>query len=185
MIVSREGEKARLRVVNGGSKGIALHTHGHKFTVIERDGVKLPKLSQTPQDVLWMATSQRYDIDLSITNDGTKTYGPGIWLYHDHQNKGTTTDGVAPGGNISAIVDKAYLDESGWPMTRGVDYAQYFSADYYRKKIPVWESYIPAFYSEPGKDNILLIRILLLTLFFGSFLAILRSIFTQRNKGRS
>lgn len=183
LIVSREGEKAKLRVVNGGSKGIALHTHGHKFTVIERDGVKLPKSNQTPQDVLWMATSQRYDLDLSFINDGTRTYGPGIWLYHDHQNKGTTTDGIGPGGNISAIVDKEYLDESGWPMTRGVGYSQYFSADYYKKKIPIWESYIPSFYAEPAKDNILLFRILLLMLFFGSFLAILRSLYTQRKKG--
>ena len=183
LIVSREGEKAKLRVVNGGSKGIALHTHGHKFTVIERDGVKLPKSNQAPQDVLWMATSQRYDLDLSFINDGTRTYGPGIWLYHDHQNKGTTTDGIGPGGNISAIVDKEYLDESGWPMTRGVGYSQYFSADYYKKKIPIWESYIPSFYAEPAKDNILLFRILLLMLFFGSFLAILRSLYTQRKKG--
>ena len=183
LIVSREGEKAKLRVVNGGSKGIALHTHGHKFTVIERDGVKLPKSNQTPQDVLWMATSQRYDLDLSFINDGTLTYGPGIWLYHDHQNKGTTTDGIGPGGNISAIVDKEFLDESGWPMTRGVGYSQYFSADYYKKKIPIWESYIPSFYAEPAKDNILLFRILLLMLFFGSFLAILRSLYTQRKKG--
>ena len=183
LIVSREGEKAKLRVVNGGSKGIALHTHGHKFTVIERDGVKLPKSNQTPQDVLWMATSQRYDLDLSFINDGTRTYGPGIWLYHDHQNKGTTTDGIGPGGNISAIVDKEFLDESGWPMTRGVGYSQYFSADYYKKKIPIWESYIPSFYAEPAKDNILLFRILLLMLFFGSFLAILRSLYTQRKKG--
>ena len=183
LIVSREGEKAKLRVVNGGSKGIALHTHGHKFTVIERDGVKLPKSNQAPQDVLWMATSQRYDLDLSFINDGTLTYGPGIWLYHDHQNKGTTTDGIGPGGNISAIVDKEFLDESGWPMTRGVGYSQYFSADYYKKKIPIWESYIPSFYAEPAKDNILLFRILLLMLFFGSFLAILRSLYTQRKKG--
>ena len=183
LIVSREGEKAKLRVVNGGSKGIALHTHGHKFTVIERDGVKLPKSNQTPQDVLWMATSQRYDLDLSFINDGTLTYGPGIWLYHDHQNKGITTDGIGPGGNISAIVDKEFLDESGWPMTRGVGYSQYFSADYYKKKIPIWESYIPSFYAEPAKDNILLFRILLLMLFFGSFLAILRSLYTQRKKG--
>ena len=183
LIVSREGEKAKLRVVNGGSKGIALHTHGHKFTVIERDGVKLPKSNQAPQDVLWMATSQRYDLDLSFINDGTLTYGPGIWLYHDHQNKGITTDGIGPGGNISAIVDKEFLDESGWPMTRGVGYSQYFSADYYKKKIPIWESYIPSFYAEPAKDNILLFRILLLMLFFGSFLAILRSLYTQRKKG--
>ena len=183
LIVSREGEKAKLRVVNGGSKGIALHTHGHKFTVIERDGVKLPKSNQAPQDVLWMATSQRYDLDLSFINDGTLTYGPGIWLYHDHQNKGTTTDGIGPGGNISAIVDKEFLDESGWPMTRGVGYSQYFSADYYKKKIPIWESYIPSFYAEPAKDNILLFRILLLMLFFRIFLAILRSLYTQRKKG--
>tara|TARA_B110000003_G_scaffold128847_2_gene130861 strand:- start:14452 stop:16149 length:1698 start_codon:yes stop_codon:yes gene_type:complete len=179
LIVSQEGEKAKLRVVNGGSKGIALHTHGHKFTVIERDGVELPVANQAPQDVLWIATSQRYDIDLSFINNGTNSYGPGIWLFHDHQNKGTTTDGIGPGGNISAIVDKKYLNEAGWPKTRGVDYGKYFTAEYYQKNIPIWESYMPSFYSDPKKDNVLMLRILLLVLFLGIFLSTLKSLLVQ------
>ena len=184
LIVSQEGEKAKLRVVNGGSKGIALHTHGHKFTVIERDGVELPKTNQAPQDVLWIATSQRYDLDLSFVNNGTNSYGPGIWLYHDHQNKGTTTDGIGPGGNISAIVDKKYLNEAGWPITKGVDYGKYFTADYYQKKIPIWESYIPSFYSDPEKDTIFMLRILLLILLLGVLLNTLRALFTQMRSER-
>ena len=39
LIVTGPNERTKLRVVNGGAKGIALHTHGHKFTVTHRDGV--------------------------------------------------------------------------------------------------------------------------------------------------
>jgi FtsP/CotA-like multicopper oxidase with cupredoxin domain len=183
LVIAKANKKAKLRVVNGGSKGIALHTHGHKFTVLERDGVQINESNQTPQDVLWLPTSQRYDLELSFINDGQHAYGPGIWLFHDHQNKGITTDGIGPGGNISAIVYEEYLDEFGWPLTRGVDYTQYFSVDYYKKQLPIWGSYAPSLFSEPGRDVALLIRVLLFALFFGVFLANLRLIFSkERNR---
>ena len=68
---------------------------------------------------------QRYDIELNFTNDGTNSYGPGIWLFHDHQNKGVTTDGIGPGGNISAIVYDEFLDDDGWPISNGMNLNQY------------------------------------------------------------
>ncbi|MEX1265707.1 MAG: multicopper oxidase domain-containing protein, partial [Woeseia sp.] len=152
LVVADEGETVRLRVVNGGSKGIALHTHGHKFTVIDRDGVPLPDAMRSPQDVVWLATSQRVDLSLSMVNDGRRSYGPGIWLFHDHQNAGVTTDGIGPGGNVSAIVYGEYLDESGWPKTQGVSLDPYFTAEYYRREVPVWESYAPGLFADPGSD---------------------------------
>ena len=155
---------AQVRVVNGGAKGIALHTHGHKFTVTHRDGVELPEISRTPQDVLWLATSQRADLTLELVNDGLHAYGPGIWLFHDHQYKGITNDGIGPGGNISAIVYSQYLDEAGWPQTRGVPWDQYFTEAYYRREIPVWESYAPGLFSDTGFDWLMVLRVLVLTL---------------------
>ena len=84
LLVGAENERIKLRVVNGGSKGIALHTHGHKFTVTDRDGVAKPEVTQVPQDVVWIATSQRVDLSLELTNDGLRAYGPGVWLFHAH-----------------------------------------------------------------------------------------------------
>ena len=137
LVTGRAGDRLKLRIVNGGAKGIAFHTHGHKFTVTHRDGVPLPTGVQSPQDVAWLATAQRLDVDLHA-------YGPGIWPFHDHQNAGVTTDGIGPGGNISAIVYDEYLDDDGWPMTRGVDWSPYFTEAYYRKTVPIWQRYAPA-----------------------------------------
>lgn len=172
LVVGREDDRIRLRVLNGGAKGIALHTHGHKFTVTHRDGHQLPEITWAPQDVLWLATAQRADLALELTNDGTHAYGPGIWPFHDHQYSGITNDGISPGGNISAVVYARYLDETGWPQTRGVSWDQYFTEAFYRKEIPVWESYAPGLFSEVGIDWLLLIRVLTFSLALGVMVAV-------------
>ncbi|MDZ7644637.1 MAG: multicopper oxidase domain-containing protein [Woeseiaceae bacterium] len=164
LVVAEADETVKLRVVNGGAKGIAMHTHGHKFTVTHRDGVPVPEPARAPQDVVWLATSQRADIALSFVDDGLRSYGPGIWLFHDHQNSGVTTDGIGPGGNISAIVYRRYLGDDGWPQTRGVAYDKYFTAEYYRREVPVWESYAPGLFAEAGSDWRLFLRLLLVAI---------------------
>ena len=173
LLVGKTGDRIKLRVVNGGAKGIALHTHGHKFTVTHRDGVLLPEGTLAPQDVLWLATTQRADLALELKNDGVHSYGPGIWPFHDHQYNGVTTDGIGPGGNISAIVYEQYLNEDGWPQTRGVSWDQYFTGAYYRKEIPVWESYAPGLFSDTGIDLWMLARLLVLALALGAMAATL------------
>ncbi len=171
LIVADGDETVRLRVVNGGAKGLALHTHGHKFTVTHRDGVALPEAARAPQDVVWLATAQRVDIALSFVNDGLHAYGRGIWPFHDHQNAGVTTDGIGPGGNISAIVYRDYLGEAGWPQTRGVSWDNYFTAAYYRREVPVWEAYAPGLFGEPGSDWWLVLRLLVVALCGGGLAA--------------
>lgn len=172
LIVADTGETVRLRVVNGGAKGIALHTHGHKFTVTDRDGVPLPEAARAPQDVVWLATSQRVDIALSFVNDGLHAYGKGIWPYHDHQNSGVTTDGIGPGGNISAIVYEEYLADDGWPKTRGVSWDSYFTPEYYRREVPVWDSYAPGLFADPGIDASLFARLAIFAACIGLLLAL-------------
>lgn len=164
LVVVEEGERVKLRVVNGGAKGIALHTHGHKFTVTHADGNAVPEPARFARDVYWLATSQRAELDLVTTSDGLNAYSPGIWLFHDHQNQGTTNDGIGPGGNISAIVYGDHLDPDGWPRTQGVSYQPYFTEAYYRREVPVWQSYAPALFGEPGMDGRLLLRLLLMAL---------------------
>lgn len=172
LIVTKPNENLKLRVLNGGSKGISLHTHGHKFSVSHRDGVAVPTGSSSLQDVIWLSTAQRVDLSLSTINDGLHSYGAGIWPYHDHQSHGVTTDGIGPGGNISAIVYEEYMNEDGWPQLQGVSYAPYFTADYYNKQLPVWQTYAPDLFSDPDLDNFLMLRIVILSLAIGMLLAI-------------
>ncbi len=182
LLVGKTGDRIKLRVVNGGAKGIALHTHGHKFTVTHRDGVLLPEATLAPQDVLWLATSQRADLALELRNDGVHAYGPGIWPFHDHQYSGVTTDGIGPGGNLSAIVYEQYLNDDGWPKTRGVSWDKYFTEAYYRKDIPIWESYAAGLFSDTGVDWVMLTRLLLLALALGVMAATLLDRVLRRGK---
>lgn len=184
LVTGNENERMLLRVVNGGVKGIALHTHGHKFTVTHRDGAELPVAARAPQDVVWLATSQRANLSLDLTNDGLHAYGPGIWPFHDHQNQGVTNDGIGPGGNISAIVYAQYLDDAGWPQTRGVAWDNYFTEAYYRKQIPVWQSYAPGLFSDPGFDFLMLLRVLGLAAAAGMLAAVLISALRGTGGGR-
>lgn len=173
LVVVAPDERVKLRIVNGGSQGIALHTHGHKATVTHKDGVELAEAGRETRDVFWIATAQRVDLALETVNDGTHSYGSGVWLFHDHQNRGVTTDGIGPGGNISAIVYEDWLLESGWPRLQGVSFEPYFTASYYRREVPIWESYAPGLFSDVKADYWFLARLVLLGLALGALLAVL------------
>ena len=182
LVVGKENDRIKLRVVNGGAKGLALHTHGHKFTITDRDGVRLPEAQRLPQDVAWLATTQRADIELLFRNDGLHSYSPGIWLFHDHQYNGVTTDGIGPGGNISAIAYANFVADTGWPKTQGVSWNNYFTDQYYRRQTPVWKSYGPELFLEAGTDWRVFTRLLILALAVGVLAA---TLFANFVRGRS
>ena len=170
LVIVAPDEQVLLRVVNGGRDPIALHTHGHTVTVTHRDGIEVDPVARERRDVVALAPAQRLDLALSTSNDGQGAYGPGIWLFHDHGNRAITTDGIGPGGHISAIVYESFLGENGWPKTSGVSLAPYFTEAYYRKERPIWSSYAPGMLDDPGQDMFLLIRILVLAAFSGGFM---------------
>lgn len=143
LVVVAPDERVRLRVVNGGADGIALHTHGHKVTVTHTDGVPVPPAAQLIRDVIWVAPAQRADLLLETVDDGLHSYGQGIWLVHDHHEPAVTNDGVGPGGGISAIVYESYLGDGGIPRLQGVDWSPYFSPAFYAGRVPVWQTYDP------------------------------------------
>lgn len=182
LVTVAEGERVKLRVANGGSTGIALHTHGHNVTITHRDGTAASEAERITRDVVWIATAQRLDLALETTNDGFGSYGPGVWLFHDHQNRGVTNDGIAPGGNISAIVYDDYLGDDGWPITSGVDHSPYFTEAYYRREKPVWESYAPGRFSNTKFDGWLLTRLLAFGIAIGAIASLL--LVTIRNPSR-
>ena len=127
-----------------------------------------------------IASTQRVDLDLDTTNDGLHSYGSGVWLFHDHQEKGVPTDGIGPGGNINAIVYEEYLQDNGWPETQGVDYEPYFTEAYYRKEIRVWRAYAGELFSPAGTDYWMLVRLLGLALSLGVLVVLVFSRFTHR-----
>lgn len=171
LVIVHPDEHVLLRVVNGGRDGIGLHTHGHTVTVTHRDGIELAPEARERRDVVWIAPAQRLDLSLNTRDDGEGAYGPGIWLFHDHGSRAVTTDGIGPGGHISAIVYDDFIDENGWPKTQGVSLRPYFTEAYYRKDRPVWLAYLPKLLTEAGDDPILMLRLFGLALFLGVFLS--------------
>jgi len=159
LVVVAPNERIKLRVANGGMNRIGLHTHGHKVTITHRDGVPAEPAAQITRDVVTLDTAQRLDLLLDTTNDGLHAYGSGIWLFHDHGTRAITTDGIGPGGHISAIVYEDYIEQNGWPRTQGVSWAPYFTAAYYRKEIPIWESYAPGLFGDAGADFLAVLRL--------------------------
>ncbi|HEY5622476.1 MAG TPA: multicopper oxidase domain-containing protein [Gammaproteobacteria bacterium] len=172
LVVVEPDERIKLRVANGGTTPIAFHTHGHKFTITHRDGVAAQEAARITRDVVTIDMAQRLDLELETTNDGLHSYGPGIWLFHDHRSRGVTTDGIGPGGNISAIAYDEYLQDDGWPATLGVSYDPYFTAAYYRKEVPIWQAYAPALFADSGSDPWIIARLIGLGLSLGVIAAL-------------
>lgn len=157
VVVTAPDETALLRILNGGSEGIALHFHGHKPRVVARDGV--PVVPGEQRDVFWIASAQRTDVALSSLDDGLNSYGEGAWLLHDHREKAVTTDGIGPGGDVSLVVYESFIGERGLPRT-AVPREQlglFFDPAYYRGELPVFSGMgMPAFdpprpRREPGR----------------------------------
>lgn len=141
LIVVSPSEKVKLRVLNGFTEHMALHTHGHKATETHYDGVEQNPMAQITRDVYSLGPAQRLDLALDTTDDGLHSYGAGVWMFHDHVEKTFTTDGMGEGGAISLIVYKNFLDGTGAPKTHGMDLKPYFTKEFWQRKIPVWQDW--------------------------------------------
>lgn len=177
-------QKTKLRLLNGGSDAVAVHTHGNRLTVTHLDGIPLRPEAQYLRDVVDLAPAQRVDVELNTTDDGLHNYGAGVWLMHDHHEAAQTTDGIYPGGSIGVIAFDSYLESGGFPRVQGSDWQKFFTAAYYRKEVPVWLDYDPGgLFAEPGAP----LRPLFQALVFGAasagLLALLAAPFWRR-RGR-
>ncbi len=138
LLVVKPEEKIKLRVFNAGDEQLFLHTHGFKPTITHLDGVKIKPENRTQRDVFNIGPAQRADLELYAHNDGLNNMGEGIWTIHDHNELGITTDGIYPGGHISAVVFESFLGPNGMPKLQGVDVSPFFTKEFYQKKYPIW-----------------------------------------------
>lgn len=141
LIVLDPNQKVKVRILNGHTETMAVHTHGHKATETHYDGVPQRPEARVTRDVYMMAPAQRLDLEINTVNDGLHSFGPGIWMFHDHVEKAFTTDGMGEGGSISLLVYRSYLDDKGLPKTHGMDLKPYFTKQFWERKVPVWQDW--------------------------------------------
>lgn len=144
LVVVEPNQKVKIRLANGGNdEGVAIHTHGHKPSITHYDGVPHNPVAWVQRDVFDLDPAQRYDLELDTLDDGLHSFGPGVWMMHDHREKAITSHGQFPGGNITLIVYRSFLGPDGMPMMHGMDLKPYFSTAFYERKLPVWGTIDP------------------------------------------
>ncbi|PSH00936.1 MAG: copper oxidase [Nanohaloarchaea archaeon SW_7_46_7] len=137
-VVVEENETTKMRVLNTGSEGLSLHPHGHKPTATHYDGVEVDEEARIQRDVFDVSAAQRVDLEINSTEDGLNSYGPGAWFMHNHKEEAVTTDGIAPGGDVTLLTYKSYQGEENLPQ-KGVSWDQFFTEKYYEGEIPMWQ----------------------------------------------
>ncbi len=140
LIVAGDNENIKLRVANLQRSSVALHIHGHKATITAYDGVEQSAGLQITRDVFDIAPAQRIDLQLQTQNDGLHSYGPGLWMFHDHVVTGTTSDGMEPGGNMAILAYKPLVDEQGMPKMHEDSLIELFNKKYYSKEQALWDT---------------------------------------------
>jgi len=128
-----------MRVLNAGSEGLSLHPHGHKPTVTHYDGVEVSEEARIQRDVFDVSAAQRVDLKINSTEDGLNSYGPGAWFMHNHKEEAVTTDGIAPGGDVTLLTYQSYQGEENLPEKNGMSWDQFFTEKYYEGEIPMWQ----------------------------------------------
>jgi hypothetical protein len=138
IVAVNDNETIKLRIANLQRSSIAIHFHGHKATITAYDGVTQAPAAQITRDVFDIAPAQRLDLDLNTANNGLNSYGPGLWMFHDHVATGTTTDGMEPGGNMAILAYRSLMDEQGMPKMHEELLTELFNKAYYTKKQVLW-----------------------------------------------
>ncbi len=178
IIVVKPDDTVKLRIANGQDEVVSLHTHGHKATITHYDGVEAPDGARITRDVYSLSSAQRLDLSLSATDDGLHSYGPGVWLFHNHAEKGISTDGRNPGGDISMIVYQSFLQENGFPKLQGVDINRFLDPRFYQGTLPIWEqSKAPQLLGQAGSVTPELLKVIIAGLILGLLIGLILWLF--------
>lgn len=94
-VTVKKGERIKIRFINTGYKSHFMHTHSHKFVVVERSGSRVNEPQKI--DTVEIGAGQRVDIILFADN-------PGIWPFHCHRLDHVTNEHIYPGGMMTFIV---------------------------------------------------------------------------------
>lgn len=98
LVVLKQGQTARIRMIGIGQWPHAMHMHGRNFQVIAKDGVPLT----TPQAMNTLTVNPGEIYDIAFTA-GTTPADLGIWVFHCHFLDHATNNDVYPGGLVGAV----------------------------------------------------------------------------------
>ncbi|WP_049928915.1 multicopper oxidase domain-containing protein [Halopiger goleimassiliensis] len=103
-IIVDHGDTVRLHMVNAGYMSHPMHTHNHRFRLVEKDGGQVPEAAQYEQDVTNIAPAERHTVEFEADAD------PGIYLAHCHKVDHAMNGNVYPGGMVNGIVYREAMD---------------------------------------------------------------------------
>jgi FtsP/CotA-like multicopper oxidase with cupredoxin domain len=103
-ILMKRGETVRLHLVNGGFRAHPLHTHNHRFAVVEKDGATIPEAVRYERDVVNVAPADRYTVEFEANAD------PGVYLMHCHKVDHVRNGSSYPGGMLTGMVYESAMD---------------------------------------------------------------------------
>lgn len=81
-----------LYLVNAGYMSHPIHTHNHRYRLVEKDGGRIPEAARYERDVTNVAPAERHTIEFEADAD------PGIYLVHCHKVNHARTAGHIPAG---------------------------------------------------------------------------------------
>ncbi len=91
----RTGETIRIRLIGAGAQSHYMHLHGHDFWHVAQDGT--PLAAPIRGNTVVVQPGKTMDIIVHGSN-------PGMWHFHDHSDRGTTNNGIFPGGMMTMLM---------------------------------------------------------------------------------
>jgi len=97
-ILVSQGDTVRLHFVNAGYMSHPMHTHNHRFELVEKDGGTIPEVARHEEDITNVAPAERHVVEFEADAD------PGIYPLHCHKVDHVMNGSVYPGGMLTGIV---------------------------------------------------------------------------------
>jgi FtsP/CotA-like multicopper oxidase with cupredoxin domain len=116
-VIVSQGDTVRLHLANNGYMNHPIHTHNHRFRLVQKDGSDVPEAAQYEQDIVNVAPAERKTIEFEADAD------PGIYLIHCHKVSHAMNGDSYPGGMVGAIVYEEAMDSDIFAEL--MDYAGY------------------------------------------------------------
>lgn len=101
LVVLKQGQKARIRLIGMGQWTHPMHMHGRNFRVTAQDGVPIPVGQQRLMNTLTVNPGEIWDIEFTA---GTTPEDLGVWVFHCHVLDHATNNDIYPGGLVAAVI---------------------------------------------------------------------------------
>lgn len=101
LVVLKQGQKARIRLIGIGAFSHPMHMHGRNFRVVARDSNAIPTGLQSLINTITVHPGEIVDIEFEA---GMEPEHLGNWAFHCHVVEHSTNNEAYPGGLVSAVV---------------------------------------------------------------------------------